>query len=69
MQHIASHTTAVQSPSHCQWYVLIGKQRYQLPEFLPSNSNSGLHSCISNSQSCLTMGVVVHRRPGWEWLI
>jgi len=25
----------------------IGKQSYQLPEFIPSNSNSGLHSCIS----------------------
>ena len=25
MQHTASHTTtAVQSPSHCQWYILIG---------------------------------------------
>jgi len=41
------HTTAVQSPSHYQWS--IGKQWYQLPEFIPSNSNSGLHSCISVS--------------------
>jgi len=38
--------TAVQSPSHYQWYILIGKQWYQLPEFIPSNSNSGLRSCI-----------------------
>ena len=37
VQHTALHTTAVQSPSHCQWYILIGKQRYQLPEFIPSN--------------------------------
>jgi len=34
MQHTTSHTTAVQSPSHFQWYILIGKQWYQLPEFL-----------------------------------
>jgi len=43
------HTTAVQSPSHYQWYILIGKQWYQLPELIPPNSNSGLHSCISIS--------------------
>jgi len=30
-------------------YILIGKQWYQLPEFIPSNSNSSLHSCISIS--------------------
>jgi len=46
MQHTASHTTAVQSPSHCQWYILIGKQRYQLPEFIPSNSNFMLLKCM-----------------------
>ena len=49
MQHTTSHTTAAQSPPHFQWYILIGKQRYQLPEFIPSNSNSVLHSCISIS--------------------
>jgi len=49
MQHTTLHTTAVQSPSHYQWYILISKQWYQLPEFIPSNSNSGLHSCISIS--------------------
>ena len=27
--------------------VCVCKQRNQLPEFIPSNSNSGLHSCIS----------------------
>jgi len=32
MQHTTSHTTAVQSPSHFQWYNLIGKQWYQLPD-------------------------------------
>jgi len=47
MQHTASHTATVQLSSHNQWYVLIGKQYYQLPEFIPSISNSGLHSCIS----------------------
>jgi len=46
MQHITLHTTAVQSPSHYQRHILIGKQWYQLREFIPSNSNSGLHSCI-----------------------
>jgi len=41
------HTTAVQSPSYYQWYILIGKlQWYQLPIFIPSNSNSGFHSSI-----------------------
>jgi len=44
MQHTILHTTAVQSPSHFQWYILIGKQWYQLPEFIPSNSDSVLHS-------------------------
>jgi len=32
-----------------QWYIPIGKQWHQLPEFIPSNSDSGLHSCISIS--------------------
>ena len=49
MQYTTLHTTAVQSPSHYQWYIHIGKQWYQLPEFIPSKSNSGLHSCISIS--------------------
>jgi len=31
MQHTALHTTTVQPSSHNQWYVLIGKQWYQLP--------------------------------------
>ena len=30
-------------------YILIGKQWYQLPEFILTNSNSGHHSCISIS--------------------
>ena len=42
MQHTTSHTTAVQSPSHYQWYILIVKQRYQLSEFNPIY----LHLCI-----------------------
>ena len=29
--------------------VFIGKQWHQLPELIPTNSNSGLHSCISIS--------------------
>jgi len=49
MQHTTSHSTAVQSSSHFQWYIVIGKQWYQVPEFIPSNSNSVLHSCISIS--------------------
>ena len=47
MQHAASHTTAVQPSSYNQRLVLIGKQWYQLPELVPTISNSGLHSCIS----------------------
>jgi len=42
-------TTAVQSPSHFQLYILIGMQWCQLPEFIPSNLDSVLHSCISIS--------------------
>jgi len=49
MQHTTSHTTAVQSSSHYQWYILTGKQWYQLLKFIPSNSNSRLHRCISIS--------------------
>jgi len=49
MQHTTSHTTAVQLPSPDQRCIPIGEQWYQLPEFIPSNSNSGLHSCISIS--------------------
>ena len=30
MQHTTSHTTAGQSPSHYEWYILIDKQWYQL---------------------------------------
>jgi len=30
-----------------QKYISISEQWYQLPEFIPSNLNSGLHSCIS----------------------
>jgi len=41
--------TAIQPPSPNQWYIPIGKQWYQLPEFIPSNSDSGLHNCISIS--------------------
>ena len=29
--------------------IFLGKQWYQLPELIPTNSNSGLHSCISIS--------------------
>jgi len=30
MQHTILHPTAVQSPSHCEWYILTGKQWCQL---------------------------------------
>ena len=51
MQHAASHTTAVQPSSHNQRHVLIGKQWYQLPELIPTNSNSGLHNCVANNNN------------------
>jgi len=38
MQHAASHTTTVQPSAHNQWYILIGKQWYQLPELIPARS-------------------------------
>ena len=49
LQHAASHTTTIQPSSHNQRHILIGKQWYQLPELIPTNSNSGLHHCISIS--------------------
>jgi len=49
MQHTTSQTTAVQSSSHYQSYILVGKQWQQLPEFIPSNSNSGFCCCFSIS--------------------
>ena len=49
MQHTTSHTTPVQLPSPNQRFIPIDEQWYQLPEFIPSNSNSGFHSCISIS--------------------
>jgi len=49
MQHTTSHTTTVQPPPHFEWYILVGKQWYQLPEFILPNSNSVLHSFISIS--------------------
>jgi len=49
------------------WYILIGKQWYQLPEFIPSNSNSGLHSCISisiHAQHVSALTLLVGRQEG-----
>jgi len=46
MQHTTLHTTVVQPPSHFQWNILIGKEWYQLPEFIPSSSHSVLHTCF-----------------------
>jgi len=43
MQHATSYTTTAQPSSHNQRHVLIGKQWYQLPELIPTNSNSGLY--------------------------
>jgi len=48
MQHAASHTTAVQPSSHNQRHVLIGKQWHQLPELIPTNSNSADPAWPSN---------------------
>ena len=39
----------LQPSSHNQWYILTGKQWYQLPAFIPASSNPGLHSYISIS--------------------
>jgi len=49
VQHTTSHTTALQPSSPNQWYIPIGKQWYQAPELIPSNTDSGLHRCISIS--------------------
>jgi len=51
MQHAASHTAAVQPSSHNQRHVLIGKQWYQLPELIPTNSNSkSMQTLLQNSK-------------------
>ena len=42
MQHAALHTTTIQPSSHNQRHILIGKQWYQLPELIPTNSNSSI---------------------------
>jgi len=64
----ASHTTAVQSPYPYQWYILIGKQWYQLPEFIPSSLNFGLHNSISisvyNQHVTSLKGSLVRRATG-----
>jgi len=51
MQHTGSQTTAVQPSSHSEWYVLIGKQWYQLPELIPTSSNSGLCGSIQKRRN------------------
>jgi len=40
VQHTTLHTTAVQSPSHYQWYVLIGKHWYQLLVFTTTTTTT-----------------------------
>ena len=52
--NILLHTTTVQLSSHNQWYVLIGKQWYQLPELIPTNSNSVLQISASPSTLCMS---------------
>jgi len=49
MQRITLQATAVQSFCHYKRYILIVEQWYQLPEFISSSLNSGLHSCINIS--------------------
>ena len=55
MQHAASHTTTVQPSSHNQRHVLIGKQWHQLPELIPTNSNSGLLQHSARKQGGLIL--------------
>jgi len=47
--YLLTHNCCTASLSPNQRCIPIGEQWYQLPEFVPSNSNSGLHSCISIS--------------------
>ena len=32
-----------------EWYMIMGRQWYRLPELIQSNSNTGIHNCISVS--------------------
>jgi len=66
MQHTTSHTTAVQSPSHFQWYIVIGKQWHQLPEFIPFNSNSVLQAKIHLLQFYLVISCPVAILHFWS---
>ena len=67
MQHAASHTTAVQPSSHNQRNVLIDKQLYQLPELIPTNSNSGR---LEIRYDTIRDAILTYaRKPTWVGLI
>jgi len=55
VQHTTLHTTAVQSPSHNQWHILVGKHLYQLPEFIPSNSNTCLATASASPSTLILL--------------
>jgi len=59
IQHTTPHTTVVQSAPHYQLYILIGKQRYQLPEFIhPIQILAS--TAASASPSTLKMSKLIH---------
>jgi len=49
LEHESAETVVYQRRLTKVPLVLIGKQWYQLPELIPTNSNSGVRSCISIS--------------------
>jgi len=61
MQHTTSHTTTVQSSSYFQWYILIGKQWYQLPEFTKQMPLPLTISCSSKSRLVLPFWYLLTR--------
>jgi len=67
MEHTTSYTKVVKSPSHYQWYIVIGKQWYQLPEFIPSTlSFNSLSLLISSpSVSAITTKLSAYNDVQW----
>jgi len=54
------------SPFHNQWYICTDRHWYRLPEFIPSNSNSGLHSYISISILYLACPTIANTSMSWK---
>jgi len=54
--------------SHYRWYIHIGKQWYQLPEFIPSNSNSvpQMHQHLHPHSTCHSKTYLLSPNLHWH---